>query len=107
MNKEDLIDITLGDPTPSDSAERKAYVAKVAGFFKDVMEPKINHMISVAHNMMEATDSDREFDLILKGVVYSFREFKKWGEMMLNEQIANQIDVPEDENIKTLKDSLK
>lgn len=106
---EDYIDITLGDPTPTDSEQRKAYVAQVAGFFESILKPKINHMIMVTHNLLEATDTDRDFDLVLKGVIYSFREFKKWGESMVNEQLANQVETPEvekDENVEILKETL-
>ena len=101
-----VFDVSLGDPTPTDTDARKAYVAQVAGFFKGVMEPKVNYMISVTHKMLEEAGSDRDFDLILKGVVYSFREFLKWGEVMVNEQVANQIET-RSEDIEQAQQILK
>jgi hypothetical protein len=108
----EYFDVNIGDPTPTDSDARKIYVGQSAGFFKSILEPKIKHMISVTHNMFEETNSDRDFDLILKGVVYSFREFLKWGESMVNEQMSYQTEnLPEDssisEEVKTLQESLK
>lgn len=109
--QKEYFDVSIGDPTPTDSDARKLYVGQSAGFFKSILEPKIKHMISVTHNMLEETNSDRDFDLILKGVVYSFREFLKWGESMVNEQMSYQTEnVPEDtdvsEEVKTLQESL-
>lgn len=108
----EYFDVNIGDPTPADSGERKMYVGQAAGFFKSILEPKIKHMISVTHNILEETNSERDFDLILKGVVYSFREFLKWGESMVNEQMSYQTEnLPEDtdvsEEVKTLQESLK
>ena len=105
-----IIDTNIGDTTPVDSEERKMYVASVAGFFKNIMGPKLEEMISVAHNVLEERDSDRDFDLILKGVIYSYRDLIRWGESMLNEQLsytANNAgeEITEDE-VQTLKDKL-
>lgn len=83
-----LFDINIGDPIPTNDAERKMYVGAVAGFYKDYLEPKLKQMISVAHNMFEEQGSDRDFDLTLKGVVYSFRELMTWGENMYKEHVA-------------------
>lgn len=82
----------VGDPTPKDRAERRMYVAKVAGLHKDVLEPKLKHMIQTAHILLEETGNPEKYDDTLKGAVYSFRELLRWGESMLNEQIANQIE---------------
>jgi len=106
-----VIDISLGDPIPQDTESRKVYVATTAGFFKQILEPKLKYMLSNLHNMLEERDSDRDFDLILKGVAYSFRDLIKWGEAMVNEQISNQIDNPEEddvseEDINILKEKL-
>ena len=102
----EIFDISIGDPTPTDSEERRMYVAQVAGFFKEILEPKLKQMISSAHNILEATSSDRDSDLQLKGVIYSFREMIKWGNSVLNEQIANQTDGISEVEINTLKDKL-
>lgn len=82
----------VGDPTPKDRAGRRMYVAKVAGLHKDVLEPKLKHMIQTAHVLLEETGNPEKYDDTLKGAVYSFRELLRWGESMVNEQIANQIE---------------
>lgn len=100
-----IFDFNIGDPIPGGEA-RKGYVASVAGFYKDILEPKLKQMIAVSYTMLEETSNDRDFDLILKGVVYSFRDLMKWGETMHNEQVANQTgDVEPDE--KTLTERIK
>lgn len=89
--KKQLIDIDIGDPSPTDVVKRKEYVAEVAGLHRKILEPKLRQMISVSHNLSEAVSSEREFDLVMKGVVYAFREILKWGESMVSEQVANQV----------------
>lgn len=102
-----LVDFSLGDPAPKDSEQRKTYVARTAGFFSEILEPKLKSMLSSLHNMLEERDSDRDFDLILKGVAYAFRDLIKWGNAMINEQVANQnINVSEGD-VENLKEKLK
>ncbi len=101
-----LIEFSLGDPIPQDSEARKVYVAQVASFFKNILEEKLKFMLSSLHNMFEEQGSDRDFDLMLKGVAYSFRELMKWGNVMINEQVANQnTDIPE-KDVENLKEKL-
>jgi hypothetical protein len=98
-----LIDTNLGDPIPLGTEERKMYVAAVAGFFKEIFEKKLYHMISVSHNMLEETNSDRDYDLMLKGTIFAYRDLLKWGESMVNEQVANQ---NEDKPLENNSDAL-
>ena len=99
---------STGDPTPGGDA-RAMYVASVSGFYKDILENKLKQCISVAYGLLEETNNDRDFDLTIKGVIYSFRELTKWGETMYNEQIANQIGDKEqgDGEGKTLTEKIK
>lgn len=105
LKEKTLIDMSLGDPTPNKTAQRKTYVSSVAGFYKDFYKKKLEYMISKSHNLLEE-DGDRDIDLKIKGVIYAFREIMRWGESMINEQIANQTDISDDE-IQTLKDKIK
>lgn len=86
----ELIDIKLGDPAPLDKEQRALYVAKVAGLHKEIFEPKIKHMISNAHSLLEETDNPRDYDLMVKGGIYMLWELHRWGELMMSEQVANQ-----------------
>lgn len=84
----EIIDPFMGDPSPIDSQSRKMYVAQVAGLHKDILEPKLKHMISNAHQMLEESSNDRDYDLSIKGVVYALREMIRWGNTMTNEYLA-------------------
>lgn len=86
----EIIDIKMGDPAPVDSEKRALYVAKVAGLHVEILKPKLKQMISTAHTLLEDSSNDREFDQSVKGGIYMLYEILRWGEMMVNEQIANQ-----------------
>lgn len=85
----EYIKVDIGDPSPVDTEKRREYVAKVAGLYKELLEPKLKEMISKSHNILEAPSADREVDLMMKGVIYSFRELLNWGEAMVSEHIAS------------------
>lgn len=104
-----FVSLSVGDPSPVDTEQRKAYVAQVAGFFKEIMDPKLNQMLSVAHNLLEETSNGNEYDLVLKGVTFSYRDLMKWGQSMVNEHVSNQTSVKDDvsvEEVKTLQEKL-
>lgn len=86
----EYVDVGIGDPIPSNQEERKIYVAQVAGFHKQILEAKMNQMLSVTSHLLGAVENERDFDLILKGVIYTLNELKKWGASMINEHLANQ-----------------
>lgn len=90
LKTKEFIDVRLGDPSPVDTVKRATYVAKVAGLHKEILEPKIKHMISNAHSLLEESTNDREFDQSVKGGIYMLWEICRWGELMVNEQISNQ-----------------
>jgi hypothetical protein len=106
-DEKNLFDVFMADPIPADSEERKMYVSSVAGFYTQILKKKIHHMISVMHNILEEQTNDRDFDLINKGVIYSFREFLKWGDAMVNEQVANQNQGREDDSSVLSEDEKK
>ena len=91
-----FLDMDIGDPAPVDTDKRRTYVAAVAGLYKDYLEPKANVMLKHAFLLLEASTNDREFDQAVKGSIYTLREFKLWGEKMVNEQIANQVNSQEE-----------
>ena len=97
--------VGLNDPSPVDKVERTLYVARVAGLYKDILQPKFNHMISNLHGLLEEATNDREYDQSLKGAIYFAKEVMLWGKLMMNEQIAIQTEQnnssDEDKNIKS------
>lgn len=84
-----LVDFSTADPTPTDTEERKDYVAKVAGLYTEILEPKLNQMIAASHVLLENGENLPQVDYTLKGTIYAFREFKVWCEKMVKERDAN------------------
>jgi len=88
--KKPVVKVNIGDPTPVDGPARKAYIARVAAFHKEVMRDKILAMISDVHSELEKVDIGPVMDQILKGTINSLWLIYNWGEQCINEQIANQ-----------------
>lgn len=89
-NGKPVIDIIVGDPSPKDKKERALYVAAVAGLHRDILEPKLKQMIANTLRLLEEATNDREYDQALKGACYALRELIRWGDLMVNEQLALQ-----------------
>lgn len=80
------VDMSDPDKKERSKEERQNYVGKVAGLHKDVLEPKIKFMISNSYKALEDTSNDRDLDMAIKGMIYTFREIKSWGDRMVAEQ---------------------
>lgn len=85
-----VIDWDVGDPTPATPELRRAYVARVAGFYTDIFKKKCEQQMSVFHRLLEEETNDRETDFYLKIGVFLCREWMKWGEQAVNEQMSYQ-----------------
>ena len=81
------IDVFMADPTPTDTAEYRGWVARVAGFHEDVQKKKLQHMISQTLRTLEVSD-DSKLDERLKGVCYALREMLLWGDEMVKKQVV-------------------
>lgn len=90
----EVIDVDIGDPTPENPDMRKMYVGRVAGFYKDILHAKCLQMISVFHKLLEEETNDKETDLYLKIGIFICREWMKWGDAAVSEQIGYQTDEP-------------
>jgi hypothetical protein len=90
LKERGVVDVFMADPSPVDKENFKLYVAQVAGLYKEILEPKLKFMIAKALLMLEDSTNDREFDQAVKGSVYSLREMMRWGQSMVNTQIAMQ-----------------
>ena len=98
-----MFDIDLGDPAPGgekNQQERADYMARVSGFYKDILENKINQMISNSHNCLEDSSNTIEEDRLWKSVIYVCREFKVWGESCIGEHVGNRVEIEEEKNLK-------
>ena len=104
-----IIDIDIADPTPDIPEARKAYVANVAGFFFDVLEKKLKHMLSNVHTLMEDCENDDKRNHQLAGAAYSLREMLFWGKSMVNEHVSYLVPQTEitEEEIDELKEKIK
>lgn len=99
----DPIDVDVSDPVPDKSQERKEYVARIAGFYTDILKKKLVHMISNFHKALEEETNNRDGDFVLKAGVYVCREFMLWGQNMIKEQIGYQVEAQEEAEEETLK----
>jgi hypothetical protein len=107
-----ILDVNIGDPSPSDHEKRKLYVSQVAGFHKDYLAPKLKQIITTLRGDFEKVNRNtfglpqHEYDLYLKGAINALWLLDEWGEEMINEQIAYQQGLS-DEETQELKDKLK
>lgn len=85
-----MFDVFAGDPIPKDTHARRQYVSQVAGVYKDLLEPKLKHMISATLFDVGQLSNSRDDDMALKGAVYALRELMRWGDIMVNEALADQ-----------------
>lgn len=105
--KIDLVPIDLLDPAPADSQTRSEYMARVAGFYFDILEPKLKQMISSSYAVLEGENTPEQ-DNLLKGTIFALREIMRWGENCLNEHKAKYIEPDEDEEeADTLQEDIK
>lgn len=88
--KTPFVNADLGDPTPVGSEARALYVGTVAGLHKEILEPKLKYMISNIHLLMEDEKNSGKDDDMWRGAIYFAREILRWGNRMVNEQVANQ-----------------
>lgn len=107
-----IIAVDETEPVPSDTAKRKMYIAQVAGFHKDVLSPKLKHMIRTMREEFEKVNRDtfgysqQEYDLYLKGAINGFWLLHDWGEAAINEMISYTQE-PSETDLEELKDKLK
>lgn len=107
LKKEEIkrphIPIDLGDPSPEDGEKRQQYVANVAGFHKDVLAPKIKQIIAGLRESFEQVNRETfgltqtEYDRYIKATINGMWLLYDWGESMINEQLANQQSITEEE----------
>lgn len=91
-----FIEVDMGNPIPLGTDERKAYVAAVAGFFKNTLEQRILYMISRLHNTLEEAEPSQ--DERLKGSLDTWRALLHWGNEAINEHVSNLNENKEQEN---------
>lgn len=107
-----VIAVDEGDPSPLDTAKRKMYIAQVAGFHKDILSPKIKHLVRLMREDFEKVNRDtfgysqQEYDLYLKGAINGFWLIHDWGESAINEIISYSQE-PSEVDLEELKDKLK
>lgn len=105
--KRTVIDMSIGDPEPSEVVARREYVARVAAFHKDVLDKKIKAMISEVRAELEKIENTPKMDEILKGTCNALWLIYDWGEQCVNEMISVQVDGLSEDEKKLLDDKLK
>ena len=90
------IDFNLGDPEPEKVSERKEYAAKVAAFFQDIGNKKINFLISELGNELIDPDKTDEEHQKIRLTINGMSLILDWAESMTVEHIGDSLP----ENIK-------
>jgi len=90
QTKLNFVDIPTDDGSPVDQNERKEYTARVAGFFTDVLNKKLAHMIGEQRKMLEDPNNSREADLFIKANINALSLILDWGEECLTEYMSYQ-----------------
>ena len=91
----DVIDLSIGDPEPTDTEKRKMYVAQVAELYS-FFSPKIRTFISRCYKELENVENTGEQDRIIKGAIFAFRELDNWLREISNENFSNNTKINED-----------
>lgn len=107
-----IVNVDEGDPAPADSDKRKMYIGQVAGFHKDILSPKLKHLIRLMREEFEKVNRDtfghtqQEYDLYLKGAINFGWLIHDWGEAAINEVLSVN-EEPDEVELEILKDKLK
>lgn len=80
-----------GDPSPDDPALRREYVARSAGFYVDVLRPKLLELMAEQSRRLWSPTSTRESDLGAKAAINAFALLMDWGDEMVSEHQADLI----------------
>lgn len=105
------INVEEDDPDSLHLVDRKAFVARVAGFHFDILSKKIKRMIADTREMLMSLGreqfnfSSQEFDIFLKGQENVLWLIFEWGENAVNEKIGD--DKGDNELTEEEKDLLK
>ncbi len=82
------IDMSAGDPEPSDEEERAEYVQRVAGFFTDIMDKKIEYLKSLQAIAMQDPEESDKMTQYRRGAINAFALLQDWGDQMIAEAQA-------------------
>lgn len=110
-----VVRVDSEDPDKVSGPDRKAHVARIAGFHFDIMDRKLKHTIEKTREVLMSVGRDtygysqEQFDIYLKGTENAFWLIWEWGESARNEVIADQTGETEltDEELDDLKDKVK
>lgn len=83
------VDYNLEDPSPIEQDKRREYVGRVAGFYKDILEPKIHSMISEIQRDLSNPANTEKMDTYNKATVNALSLLLDWGDEMVNEHLSN------------------
>ena len=95
-----LVDVNIGDPSPSNPGSRKEYVAQVA-LFAEIMKPKLLQLVSVLHSDLARVDNPPLFDTLQKGTINAMWLIYDWFEQMQSEHVSAQQENQSDNDSKT------
>lgn len=74
------LDYSLGDPEPTSDGERMEYAGRVNGFFIDILNKKIQYMISLQYQELADPTHSKDMDMFIKGTINGLSLLLDWGE---------------------------
>lgn len=89
--------LKVDDGEPTDIKERREYVGRVAGFFSDILNKKLDAMIVQQHQALANPLNSREEDISIKANINALSLIYDWGDACLLEHLDNGKNNPETE----------
>ena len=91
-----VIEAGIADPSPTDVEARIKYVAEVALFYDDKLEPKLLQLLAQNRDMLDRIYAEvpegftrEQYIWILLGTSNAFKLLLDWGDAMRSEHVAN------------------
>ena len=94
------------DPSPLDSEARKEYTAKVAGFFHDILNNKLECMIAEQKDELSLIGQPEWKQNILRANINICNLLLDWGDLMQSEWIATSQDGNKDSEAEKIIKSI-
>lgn len=89
MHKDNIINLNIDDGEPTDSLQRKEYIANVVSFFGSIMKPKLDSMIGQQYKLLGMPTNSREMDIFIKANINAMSLLLDWGDGCLLEHMQN------------------
>lgn len=81
------VDLNAEDPDLA-QLDRQSYVYRVALFFKEVLDRKLEYWIAQNYKALGQVTNSQRYDDVIKGTINAFWIIYDWGDLMQKEYVA-------------------